>query len=193
MEHISIEGMDGVGKSTTCQLLAEKLNYKFVEKPLHYLFDEEEGKLDNYIRIRDEVNKNPDRNFTSMFYGLGSLFMYQKFSNENIISDRHLCSNYAWSGTEDNLDVYELLLKKMGKPELTVILYSPSEKILERLKRRDSKDSDIPKARKSEEIYKKMIWFCEYFDLPYMIIDSTDSSPEEVVEKVLVKLGKNKN
>ena len=38
MIHISIEGMDGVGKSTTCKLLAEKLGYIFVEKPLHYLF-----------------------------------------------------------------------------------------------------------------------------------------------------------
>ena len=33
MKHLSIEGMDGVGKSTTCKLLAEKLGYIFVEKP----------------------------------------------------------------------------------------------------------------------------------------------------------------
>ena len=39
MRHISIEGMDGVGKSTVCQLLAEKTGYTFVTKPLHYLTD----------------------------------------------------------------------------------------------------------------------------------------------------------
>ena len=37
MNHISIEGMDGAGKSTTCKILAERLGYEFVEKPLHYL------------------------------------------------------------------------------------------------------------------------------------------------------------
>lgn len=188
MFHVSIEGMDGVGKSTTCKLLAEKLGCKFVEKPLHYLFDEEEGKLDNYMIIRNQVNKNPDRNFTAMFYGLGSMFMYQKFAGEKIVTDRHLCSNYAWSGTDDNLDVYELLLKKMGTPTLTVILYSTSEKIIERLKTRDINDSDISKAKKSEEIYGKMEWFCRHFNLPYIRIDSTEKKPEEVAEAILEKL-----
>ena len=45
MNHISIEGMDGVGKSTTCKLLAEKLGYIFVEKPLHYLLDDKEDEI----------------------------------------------------------------------------------------------------------------------------------------------------
>lgn len=61
MIHISIEGMDGVGKSTTCQLLANKLGYKFIEKPLHYLFDESDNSFDEYIRIRNQVNANPKR------------------------------------------------------------------------------------------------------------------------------------
>ena len=37
MNHISIEGMDGVGKTTTCRLLAEKLGYEFVDKNLRFL------------------------------------------------------------------------------------------------------------------------------------------------------------
>lgn len=47
MNHISIEGMDGVVKSTTCKLLAEKLGYIFVEKPLHYLLDDNEAEKNN--------------------------------------------------------------------------------------------------------------------------------------------------
>ena len=102
MNHISIEGMDGVGKSTTCKLLSERLGYKFVEKPLHYLFDESEDKFDEYIRIRDQVNANPNRVFTSWFYGLGSIYMYEMFKDENIVTDRHFASNYAWSGSDNN-------------------------------------------------------------------------------------------
>ena len=188
MNHISIEGMDGVGKSTTCKLLAEKLGYKFVEKPLHYLFDEPETSFDKYIKIRDKVNANPNRLFTSWFYGLGSIYMYEIFENDNIITDRHLSSNYAWSGTEDNEEVYDLLIKKLGVPKLTVILYSPSNIIIERLISRNRNDSDIAKAANSEKIYSKMIKFCETRQIPYIVIDTSTLTPNEVVDKILQEI-----
>ena len=191
MNHISIEGMDGVGKSTTCKLLSERLGYKFVEKPLHYLFDESEDKFDEYIRIRDQVNANPNRVFTSWFYGLGSIYMYEMFKDENIVTDRHFASNYAWSGTDNNGEVYDLLIQKLGKPKLTVILYSPSETIVNRLISRDKNDSDIVKAKKSENIYKRMIDFCEMKKLPYLVIDTSNLRPEEVVDRIMEELDKN--
>lgn len=191
MNHISIEGMDGVGKSTTCELLAKRLEYKFVEKPLHYLFDESEENFDEYIRIRDQVNKNPNRVFTSWFYGLGSIYMYEMFKDENIVTDRHLASNYAWSGSDDNGEVYDLLIKKLGTPKLTVILYSPSETIVQRLISRDKNDSDIEKAKKSEFIYQRMIDFCKSKNMPFLVIDTSNMKPKEVVDRIIEELNKN--
>lgn len=188
MNHISIEGMDGVGKSTTCNLLAKKLGYKFVEKPLHYLFDNNEATFDEYIRIRDQVNANPNRVFTSWFYGLGSIYMYELFKNENIVTDRHFASNYAWSGSDDNNEVYDLLIQKLGAPKLTVILYSPSEIIVNRLISRNKEDSDIKKAKKSEMIYQRMIEFCKNKNLPYIVIDTSNLTPDEVVDTILKEL-----
>lgn len=184
MNHISIEGMDGVGKSTTCELLAKRLGYKFVEKPLHYLFDKNSDSFEEYIRIRNQVNANSNRIFTSWFYGLGSIYMYELFKDSNIVTDRHLASNYAWSGTKDNKEVYELLVKKLGVPKLTVILYAPSDVIVERLKGRNKQDSDIAKAKNSEVIYSRMIEFCNDYKFPFIIIDSSKLSPIEVVDKI---------
>ena len=184
MNHISIEGMDGVGKSTTCELLAKRLGYKFVEKPLHYLFDKNSDSFEEYIRIRNQVNANSNRIFTSWFYGLGSIYMYELFKDSNIVTDRHLSSNYAWSGTKDNKEVYELLVKKLGVPKLTVILYAPSDVIVERLKGRNKQDSDIAKAKNSEVIYSRMIEFCNDYKFPFIIIDSSKLSPIEVVDKI---------
>lgn len=184
MNHISIEGMDGVGKSTTCELLAKRLGYKFVEKPLHYLFDKNSDSFEEYIRIRNQVNTNSNRIFTSWFYGLGSIYMYELFKDSNIVTDRHLASNYAWSGTKDNKEVYELLVKKLGVPKLTVILYAPSDVIVERLKGRNKQDSDIAKAKNSEVIYSRMIEFCNDYKFPFIIIDSSKLSPIEVVNKI---------
>lgn len=187
MKHLSIEGMDGAGKTTTCKLLSQKLGFTFVEKPLHLLFDKTPDRIEEYIRIRDQVNANPNRDFTSWFYGLGSLYMYEKYQNENIVTDRHLASNYAWSGTENNKDVYQLLLKKLGKPQLTVILKVSEEAILARLKKRDPEDSDINKVHKSTMICSRMIEFCEEYELPYMVVDSSVLTPEEVVKKIIEK------
>ena len=66
MKHISIEGFDGVGKTTISNIVAKQLGFKFIEKPLHELFDEGDS-FDEYLRIRDKVNSNHDRNFTSLF------------------------------------------------------------------------------------------------------------------------------
>lgn len=188
MNHISIEGMDGVGKTTICKLLSEKLNYRFVEKPLHLLFDDDLDSFDNYIRIRNKVNKNDNRVFTSWFYGLGSIYMYEYFKNENIITDRHFASNYAWSGTDENNDVYELLLKKIGAPKLTVILYATPEVIISRLKSRNINDKDIHRVDKSEMVYSKMISFCNKFKLPYILIDTSNLTPKDIVDKIIMEI-----
>ena len=187
MNHISIEGMDGVGKTTVCNLLAKKLGYTFVEKPLHYLFDDNENEVKQYQKIAKKVNANENRNFTAWYYGLNNIYLYEKFKNQNIVTDRHIVSNYCWSGTDYNKDIYNLILKKIGKPMLTVILYAKPDVILSRLKKRDINDSDIAKVEKSEKAYERMIYFCEDKKLEYIIIDTNNKSPEQIVDLILKK------
>lgn len=187
MQHIAIEGMDGVGKTTTSRLLAERLGYEYIEKNLHYLFDED-GRFDNYFRIRDKVNQSSDRLFTSWFYGLGNIYLYTLFKNKNIVTDRHFLSNYAWSGTKENEDIYNLLVNKLGKPNLTVILYANESTLFARLRHRDEEDSDLAKVKIAKEKYEKMIFFCEKHQLPYMIIDTSDKTPEEIVDQIIKRI-----
>ena len=187
MVHIAIEGMDGVGKTTTCKLLAERLGYKFIEKNLRFLFDDNDS-FDNYFRIRDKVNANPDRLFTSWFYGLGNIYLYTMFKDENIITDRHFLSNYAWSGTDDNTEVYDLLVKKLGFPDLTVILYADETAIFNRLRSRDENDSDLDKVKKAKEKYEKMVFFCEKYKMPYMVVDTSNLTPDQTVELIMKRI-----
>lgn len=191
MKHLSIEGMDGVGKTTLCRLLAQKLRLEFVEKPWHYLLEDAELCEKNgndfapYQKLARTVNQNPNRIFTSLFYGLGSVLMYERFKDSCIVTDRHLASNYAWSGTDTNGDVYDLLVRKLGKPELTVILYARKEVIVERLKKRDKNDKDIARAEKADEIIRKMTAFCEMYQFPYIKIDTEGKTPEELSDIIV--------
>lgn len=187
MQHIAIEGMDGVGKTTASKLLAKRLGYKFIDKNLRELFDDGDS-YDNYIRIRDKVNASPDRLFTAWFYALGNIYLHTAHEKENIVTDRYFLSNYAWSGTENNTEVYDLLVKKLGFPDLTVILYADEHAILSRLRHRDELDSDIQKVTLAKEKYEKMIYFCEKYKMPYMVIDTSNLSPEEVVEVIMKRI-----
>lgn len=187
MNHISIEGMDGVGKSTICRLLAKKLGYVFVEKPLHYLLDDND-EIFQYQKVAKRVNENSNRNFTAWYYGLNNIYLYEKFRNKNIVTDRHIVSNYCWSGTDYNKDIYNLILKKIGRPKLTVVLYATPETILNRLKKRSVNDSDINKVEKSEKAYERMIYFCETKKLEYIVIDTSDKLPEEIVDLIIKRI-----
>lgn len=187
MHHIAIEGMDGVGKTTASKLLAERLGYKFVDKNLRELFDDGDS-YDNYIRIRDKVNASPDRLFTAWFYALGNVYLHTAHEQEKIVTDRYFLSNYAWSGTENNDEVYDLLVKKLGFPDLTVILYADEHAILSRLRHRDELDSDIKKVTLAKEKYEKMIYFCEKYKMSYMVIDTSNLSPEDVVEVIMKRI-----
>ena len=187
MNHISIEGMDGVGKSTIWRLLAKKLGYVFVEKPLHYLLDDNDEIL-QYQKVAKRVNENSNRNFTAWYYGLNNIYLYEKFRNKNIVTDRHIVSNYCWSGTDYNKDIYNLILKKIGRPKLTVVLYATPETILNRLKKRSVNDSDINKVEKSEKAYERMIYFCETKKLEYIVIDTSDKLPEEIVDLIIKRI-----
>lgn len=186
MIHISIEGMDGVGKTSTSKLVANKLGFIFVEKPLHYIVDEGEDTT-NYRKIAKAVNSDPDRNFTAWYYGLNNIYVYDRFKGQNIVTDRHIVSNYAWSGTDDNGDIYDLILKKIGAPTLTVILYSDSDCIVKRLEKRNPADKDIERAVESERIYSRMIDFCKKKNMPYVIIDSSNLTLDETAATIIEK------
>ena len=185
MRHIAIEGMDGVGKTTICKLLSERLGYTFVTKPLHYLTDSNENDWPNYIRARDIANNSDNRDFSAWFYGLGNIYAYERFKNRNIITDRHIVSNYCWSGTQSNMDIYDLIIKKIGRPTLTVILYAEEKTIKDRLLKRNIEDNDLNKVSKTESAYEKMISFCELKHFAYIVIDTSKLTPEEITNRIV--------
>ena len=187
MKHIAIEGMDGVGKTTTSRMLAARLGYRYIEKNLHELLDEN-GSFEHYFRVRDKVNASPDRLFTAWFYALGNIYLHTNHGNENVVTDRYFLSNYAWSGTEENKEVFDLLIKKLGFPDLTVILYADEKAIFNRLRHRDEQDGDLKKVQLAKEKYEKMVFFCEAHKMPYMLIDTSNLSPEEVVETIMKRI-----
>ncbi|MFW5889412.1 MAG: deoxynucleoside kinase [Bacillota bacterium] len=191
--HISIEGFDGVGKSTVSKLLAKKLGFAFVEKPLKYLFDNHGGDSE-YIRIRNYFNNISEKNraLSACFYSLGNLYLYEKFKDQDIITDRHILSNFAWSYGEESLELFDTIYNIIGSPKYTFILYGNKETIIKRLKSRNNNDADLAKINKHETIYKRMEFFANKHNMDYLLIDTSNISPKEIVDyiiEILIKRG----
>jgi len=187
--HISIEGFDGVGKSTISKMIAERLSFYFIEKPLKYLLDPEGGDKE-YLRIRDYFNKisSNNRALSACFYGLGNLYLYEAYKNENIVTDRHILSNYAWSYGEASAELFDVFYKILGDPDFTFILYADKEALKNRLKNRNSEDPDLRKIDKHEVVYTRMEYFAKLHGMQYLFIDTTKINPEDVVDRMMDEL-----
>jgi len=185
MMHIAIEGMDGVGKTTAARNLARKFGFKIVEKPLHYMLDKK-GDMRNFTRIRDYINKQVSNDvLRAWFYGLGNIYLYHKFRNENIITDRHFVSNYYWCGTKETEEIFQCMVDVIGKPDFTFLLYASAEEGARRIKRRNRRDPDIRKAKLYPDARKKMEFFLRRYKMEYIAIDTTNLNKKEVVEKMI--------
>jgi len=186
--HIAIEGMDGVGKTTAARILAKRLGFKIVEKPLHYMLDGE-GDLTNYVRIRDYINEQVENDvLRAWFYGLGNIFMYHHFRNENIITDRHFVSNYYWCGSDETESIFQCMIDSIGKPDFTFLLCASAEEGAKRIKNRDPNDPDIRKVKLYQAAREKMESFLKRYGMDYIAIDTTNLKAEEVAERMMHSL-----
>lgn len=182
--HIAIEGIDGVGKSTAAKRLAERLGFRLIEKPLHFLFDGETSD-ENYIRIRDQVNSSKNKRYTAWFYGLGNVYLYEKFGNENIITDRHILSNYCWSGAPETDYVFDAIYRTTGAPDFTFLIYASPEAVKERLKKRDPNDADLKKVAHIPVAYDRMQTVLKRYDMPGVVLDTSSMSADEVIDRMV--------
>lgn len=183
--HIAIEGMDGVGKTTVGKKVAEKLRFEFIEKPLHYLFDQEGG-LENYMKISTVINNQDNMGLKIWFYGLGNIYIQSNWKDKNVVTDRHLVSNYFWNCNNETEDIFEALIKYASIPEITFLLYASPEVRLKRIIERNPLDKDANNVSLYPDAYDKMKKFLNKYDMDYMVIDTSNTTSDEVSD-IIVK------
>ena len=182
---IAIEGMDGVGKTTIAKIMAEKYGYKYLEKPLEELMNI--GVIDgrtNLKMICKNIYSLNDERLKAWFFGLGNLYSFINYRNEDLILDRHFASNYFWNGSDRTKEIFRLMIDYISFPDITILLVASTKTRLSRIKQRDKNDYDLIDIEKHVYGYDKMISFLEEFNIPYTIVDTDDKSIDEVLELV---------
>lgn len=188
--HIAIEGMDGVGKTTIGKKVAEKLGFEFIEKPLHYLLDVE-GSLDNYMKVSTYINNQDNMLLKLWFYGMGNIYIKSNWKDKNVVTDRHLVSNYFWNCNSEIEDAFQLLTKYASIPEITFLLYAEPEVRLKRIIERNPLDKDADNVNLHPEAYDKMESFLVKNNMKFMKIDTSNTTSDEVSDFIVDYIEKN--
>lgn len=182
--HIAIEGLDGAGKTTIAGNVAKELGFEFIQKPMHLLMNEK-GNYDNFRNLLLSVGQVQDNTFRAMFLGVINYYLSILTRTDNIVTDRHLASNYYQFYREDERTLYDLLVDKCGKPDLTVILYAEPDERYRRIASRNPNDKDLLRPIFTDEPYERLKEFVAHYDMPYIFIDNTHLEMEDVVAMIV--------
>lgn len=187
---ITIDGLDGAGKSTLAKKLSEKLGYEYIDKPIYELFNVKGD--DNYLykeiyHIQDLIyNKTDSNTLKSYFTGLSLLYIKECMSDKNLIIDRGLLSAYAFNGDTNSKPIFETLINLGVFFDASIIVTVSNEERIKRIKKRNENDPDLELDKIRNLRYDSMTQFIlEHPELPCYIIKTDNMSQEEVLNEAL--------
>lgn len=187
---ITIDGLDGVGKSTLAKNIAKELDYEYIDKPIYKLFNVKGD--DNYLyseitHIQELIYNNTESNtLKSYFTGLSLLYIRECLPNKNIVIDRGILSAYAFNGDSNSKAVFELLIKLGVFFDLSIYLTANNNTRLKRLKNRNKHDPDLLNNKilslSDNHVYD---YINQHSELSCYFIDTNNKSKEEVFIEAL--------
>ena len=187
---ITIDGLDGAGKSTLAKSLSEKLGYEYIDKPIYELFNVKGD--DNYLydeiyHIQDLIyNKTDSNTLKSYFTGLSLLYIKECMSDKNLIIDRGLLSAFAFNGDINSKPVFETLINLGVFFDAAIIVTVSNEERIKRIKKRNENDPDLGLDKIRNLRYDSMNQFIlEHPELPCHTINTDNLTQEEVLDEAL--------
>lgn len=182
---VAVEGLDGSGKTTVANTLAQKLNYMYIEKPFNFMFERIGLTEEQKQSIEWRLYETHDDTLISLYYGIGILYASRCIEADNVIYDRHFASNFYWHGNKENNLFHQELIRWGGKPDITIVLLATTENRIKRLKKRNENDSDLF----NEDIYldhtKKILSFLDENNFYYVTVDTNEKEIESVISECI--------
>ena len=187
---ITIDGLDGAGKSTLAKNLAQKLGYEYIDKPIYELFNVKGD--DNYLyneiyHIQDLIyNKTNSNTLKSYFTGLSLLYIKECMSDRNLIIDRGLLSAFAFNGDISSKPVFETLINLGVFFDAAIIVTVSNEERIKRIKCRNENDPDLKLEKIRSLRYDSINQFIlEHPELTCLTINTDNLNQEEVLDEAL--------
>ena len=175
---VSIEGMDGVGKTTVARNIEKDLGFVYVKDPLKELFELSD---ENLSKISNKVFNSKNDRLIALYLALGDCYALSEYQNMNVIMDRHVLLNYFWNGNSDTESIFKMQVDCFGKPDLTILLLASPQTRRKRIRSRNPNDPDLKKRRMFKEDYSIILDFLEKYGYNYVLVDTEQLSIEDMV------------
>lgn len=175
---VSIEGMDGVGKTTVARNIEKDLGFVYVKDPLKELFELSD---ENLSKISNKVFNSKNDRLIALYLALGDCYALSEYQNMNVIMDRHVLLNYFWNGNSDTESIFKMQVDCFGKPDLTILLLASPQTRRKRIRSRNPNDPDLKKQRMFKEDYSIILDFLEKYGYNYVAVDTEQLSIEDMV------------
>jgi len=174
-KHIAIEGVIGVGKTSLAKMLSEKMNAKVVLEIV-----EKNPFLSDFYDDRENLA------FQTQIFFLFSRYHQQEELMQFDLFKQTVFTDYIFEKdkifaylnlTEKELSLYEqiynLLVKKIPKPDLVIYLQANTEVLMERIKKRGREfEKDISRDYIDELNQAYNYFFFHYEASPLLVINS---------------------
>lgn len=192
---ITVDGLDGSGKSTLAKALANRLGFKYIDKPLYQLFNvsgDDNILYEPLCQMQDAIyNKTSSDKLKAWFTGMSLLYIKEECLNKNIVIDRGILSCYAYNGNTSSDQVFQYLIDLGIWFDVSILLYVSPEVRKKRLFDRNPNDSDLTFDKIMNLKYDSVNSFlAQHPNLPIIRIDTDNLTSNEVLESAVSLLKK---
>ncbi len=171
---ISVDGVDGVGKTVVCKLLAERSGLRYYKSPSGV-----------FQTLRSEVDHRAAPLERYCFYRLAvehdATCIRKMLERGSVVSDRYIASTLAYHLVMDpriaSIHDEEGLLR----PDFAFLLTARARVRVERMRKRNVVGSDIELERDTSFLDRVAQTF---LSLNLIEVDTSDSTPDEVVSTI---------
>jgi dTMP kinase len=200
---ISLEGVDGSGKSSLIPLLEAQLKEKYPNRELVLTREPGGTKVGEAIRkvlfdFHDEMEKSTELLlFLAARASLVRQILAHLYRGRIVISDRYADSTFVYQGIFNDMDLREVFdlysfATKNLHPDLTFVLLIPYEESTRRLTGRPNNGKyDLLPEAEFKKIYAGYETIGRMFPNRVFLLDGT-KSPETIVGLMMEIIGKHK-
>ena len=189
---ISVDGADGVGKTSLAKKLSQALGFEFVGHPLWAMLkikskDSKKYKFAHRVQRAIFRFKESSKLVSEVFCNLLLRFK-NKNRNRNIVLDRGFLSTLIYNLSPKTIKIFDRYVRRGVDFDVNILLTCSKEERIERIEKRDKHDLDL----KFKKVYNLdadlTAEYAKSRNLNCIVIDTTKKTEQQVFEEALLKI-----
>lgn len=189
---ISVDGADGVGKTSLAKKLSQALGFEFVGHPLWAMLkikskDSKKYKFAHRVQRAIFRFKESSKLVSEVFCNLLLRFK-NKNRNRNIVLDRGFLSTLIYNLSPKTIKIFDRYVRRGADFDVNILLTCSKEERIERIEKRDKHDLDL----KFKKVYNLdadlTAEYAKSRNLNCIVIDTTKKTEQQVFEEALLKI-----